>query len=227
MFEITSSEIEEYSNCTPKEWQKIRSRFLAVPPFDLVVREQCLRDIHCLVETMKLNVWLSNGTLLGAHRDNDFIPWDDDIDLDMLEEEFVVSMHEIKTRLMDDGFIVRLKDSMPFPKMSFFKGGHKIALGALHDEGKWRAGVHHLYPGQCYEKKEYIIFKGMKWLVPSPPEAFLTHVYQDWKTPIKTDRCEDYTTQKFLRPLYRKGFLFGITRKVLRTIPPLKRQFGL
>ena len=40
-----------------------------------------LRDILNVSKNIKLKIWLEAGTLLGFMRDNNYIPWENDIDL--------------------------------------------------------------------------------------------------------------------------------------------------
>ena len=74
---------------------------------------------------------------VGCNEDNNFIEWDDDIDMDMLESDFVPKMYILKELLIESDFIVRLKDTNEYPKMVVFKYGMKVAIGSLKESGKF------------------------------------------------------------------------------------------
>jgi len=191
-YEFTQEEIRRLSSLSRRKWQKIRPSVVQQYPFDLQARERVLQEASDILKATGIKFWLTGGSLLGAVREKDFIAWDDDVDLDMLEEEFVGVMGELKEKLMEAGFVVRLTDSKKFPKMAFFKDGQKIALGALHDDGEYRTRPAYKYPAHFFNEKEKIDFKGRQFLVPSPPEKFLEHVYGDWRTPKRSDIDEEY-----------------------------------
>lgn len=63
-----------------------------------------LTAVHELLEQAKVHHWLAFGTLLGAVRSHKFIPWDEDIDIGILEDDFskVISL---APRIRELGFI--------------------------------------------------------------------------------------------------------------------------
>lgn len=49
---------------------------------------EILSYIDNICKNNNITYWLSSGTLLGAVRHEGFIPWDDDLDIEMLEDDF-------------------------------------------------------------------------------------------------------------------------------------------
>lgn len=50
---------------------------------------EMLKKIDRLCRDNGINYWLSSGTCIGALRHGGFIPWDDDVDIEMFEEDFI------------------------------------------------------------------------------------------------------------------------------------------
>lgn len=77
-------------------------------PDGSILRKQQLRMLEMLIiiDTIckKHNIpyWLSSGTLLGAARHKGFIPWDDDLDIEMLREDYLKLMKILPQELPND-----------------------------------------------------------------------------------------------------------------------------
>lgn len=78
---------------------------------DLTLREaqmlmvDILKDVHELCERHGLKYFLDAGTLIGAVRHKGFIPWDDDVDIGMLRDDFNKFLEIAKKELPEHLFL--------------------------------------------------------------------------------------------------------------------------
>lgn len=80
----------------------LRQRF---NPDGSLLRRQQMRMLEILLEVDKIckkhniRYWLSSGTLIGALRHDGFIPWDDDLDIEMMRSDYLRLMAVLPSEL--------------------------------------------------------------------------------------------------------------------------------
>ena len=82
--------------------EELRERF---NPDGSLLRRQQLRMLEILLEVDRIcrkydiQYWLSSGTLIGAMRHDGFIPWDDDLDIEMMRPDYLRLMQVLPGEL--------------------------------------------------------------------------------------------------------------------------------
>ncbi len=71
-----------------------------------------LVEVDRICRQNNIPYWLSSGTLIGALRHDGFIPWDDDLDIEMMRKDYLRLLPLLKTQL-PDWLVVQDNDSDP------------------------------------------------------------------------------------------------------------------
>jgi len=133
--------------------------------------------------------WLSAGTALGIVRDDGLIPWDTDIDIEIMEEDLTVYLMRDLTKA---GFLLirTQQEDGKYWQMAFLDQGTGFIFDIYTYQKEGVEYVNHNEHGQLrlpctlIDNLETCRFEGEEFFVPGPVEAYLTHRYgMDWHTP--------------------------------------------
>lgn len=177
----------------------------------------------------RLSGWfLSGGTLLGAHRDGDFIPWDWDVEVTVLTEEVKPREGQLLMSLAKAGFLITGSDSSVgnFKIVATGWGTDYEILGrSLDTESRLRKRDMTEVPAAFFESRDSIKLRGKSFPAPAPVEGFLEALYGDWRTPRKTLDKQAYFSNAAYRKM-RQSRLRRLIPGLMRTLfPPRVKEF--
>lgn len=151
---------------------------------ELKSRQRGLEEFAEVLERLGARYFLADGALLGAVRNGDFIPWDDDVGIWMKAEDFRILVTAITAEIESSGFHVT-HGHRRNPKLNIYMYGEKFELESWRRRGTWRVRWGLKMPAHLLDNPGQIELRGRFYPCPNPYEEFLEHRYgEDWKTPI-------------------------------------------
>jgi len=153
----------------------------------LETRYDLLFQADDIMKKLEIKYWLTNGSALGLVRDDQLIPWDDDIDIDVYSEDLVPNFHQMVMSLVNSGFICRAVERGATSKVSAFKDNFKISISGIYLEDNFRRSKFRLYPKEFFENSVEYKIKDRVFNIPGPVDEYLSFIYKDWKTPLKAN----------------------------------------
>jgi len=168
--------------------------------------ERMLADVTRLLGKIGVRYGLDGGTLLGIVREDRLLPWDDDMDLFVPEDQlprlqarlyrfrmagYKVSVCRARSSLgaIRSGSVRLIK--IRSRKYLFWRGDLLIDLFIKYASGdryEWIVGdknaVHKSVDGRFYRSLRTLAFRGVEYTVPAETDAYLAARYGEWRTPV-------------------------------------------
>ena len=79
---------------------------------------EMLKDFDVICRKHNIRYWLSSGTCLGAVRHGGFIPWDDDLDVEMLKPDYDKLLKVFRE---NENYVLQTSESDPYYALPFAK----------------------------------------------------------------------------------------------------------
>ena len=165
-------------------------------PMDVPIAKEMLREAKAIMDQLGVVFYLRQGTCLGAVRDNEIIPWDDDLDLGS-----VIGLHglgestidRVAAAFRDRGYFAKVEGNDQYINVAMVKSSMRMDWGCSRVID---GNIFH-YPGiqipvRLFTELKEIEFIGETFRVPNPPEEYLRIKYgSSWMTPKKVEWMTD------------------------------------
>lgn len=173
---------------------------LIIPYSHRLMLYKLVSDVTNVLTRHKLDYFIDGGTLLGAIRHQDLIPWDDDIDIGMLDKDFFRKLPKLKPEFEKLGYSVDETDThltkvyiknkwiyddfktVGTPTLDIFCYTIKkktVRLMKTRHYLLWKSAQHKV--NDVFPLKDYkfgpLLLKG-----PKNPFPYLDGLYSNWKT---------------------------------------------
>ena len=197
---------------------------------ELKIRKYEFLEICEILDNLEIKYFLLGGVLLGAIRNNDFIPWDWDVEICVYSNEVINKFDDLMSAISNSNFsLIKYNKELSTFKMDLSgKLPNTVTkytiMGWSHDKVNGiffrKTPTHSLkIPDHFIIKMKKIKLFNRLFFAPHPVEDYLTHSYGDWKTPIQTSNKKKYLSKKYYKMNVFRDFklkIVNILKKYLK-----------
>lgn len=186
-------------------------------PKQLLENMVLIRDI---LQSHEIRCFLHYGTLLGAIREKDFIPHDDDADLGVFYDDFDKLLN-IVPLLLQEGF--SFESVRKGRLLQFIRNDEQVDLFVAIPKKifwikQWWIDERVAIKASHLDKLETIIFLDEDFLIPTNPEKLMKFLYgKTWQTPLAHIPSKTGIGWKIKKLLNEPKKLFFYIKRFLKT----------
>jgi len=179
-------------------------------PDGSLLRCQQIRMLDILMEVDKIckkhniRYWLSSGTLIGAMRHEGFIPWDDDLDIEMMRSDYLKLMQVLPQELPD---WLALQNDETDPSYFFFYSKIRDRRSRILEQN----GYDRLWKEQGIYIDIFPMERHPIWLH-RLTEMTVGHMYKIWRTSTDDEKAIRSVRRIFN---FNNRFFFPCLRAIL------------
>ena len=177
----------------------------------LAMQGEILKEVREILIKNNIKPVLSDGPVLGYVREGDFIKWDFDADFFVNSELMIGKEDQLAEDFKNHGFIdIKKRPGLKDWKVccekndfhidirGFFIDGdnHKSVVKRSDNPSDKRYSVYSM-PRKFMDNLQEIEFYGAKYFIPADTDGYLTHLYGDWRIPIRSCKHSEYLNPDF------------------------------
>lgn len=174
---------------------------------NLVIAESMLKRVTRVLNWLRIPYWLEGGTQIGIVREGRLLPWDNDMDISLYDDQkwkfpllvliLILRGHRLTLQNHQADLGPFKKGELKIIKVRNFtrslkKGNVTLDIFVkreVDEQCYWVVGIKNRAlkstPAHFTRSLGSISFKGDDYTIPEDHDGYLTYRYGDWKTPQK------------------------------------------
>lgn len=175
--------------------------------YELQMQGKWLKEVHDILIKHDIKPVLSDGVVLGIVREHDFVKWDFDADM-FVESQAVMGKEDALVKdFQKAGFIVvKVRHGIDDWKVAVEKEWYHIDVRAFKRVGDMHINTvitdnerYSVYQMPCrfMDNLQEVTFYDTKYFIPEDADGYLTHLYGDWRTPVRSCSHNVYLNTAF------------------------------